>query len=114
MQGMPCGLSCSFASLSIYYLSLESACMQSLNTYSCLNVWCVQHQLDRRKDTPRPCSWLILDFSPSPFPLQLLQQLLSTYAQGEAASENLERILERMREDGLQPDLKTYNHILDL
>lgn len=42
------------------------------------------------------------------------QQLLSTYGAAQSASENLEAILERMKEDGLEPDLKTYNHILDL
>lgn len=43
-----------------------------------------------------------------------LQQLLSTYSVCKAAPENLELILEKMRVDGLQPDLKTYKHILDL
>lgn len=42
------------------------------------------------------------------------QQLLTTYRESEDAAQNLERILERMKEDGLQPDVTTYNHILDL
>lgn len=40
--------------------------------------------------------------------------MLSTYGAAESATKNLEAILERMKEDGLEPDLKTYNHILDL
>lgn len=43
-----------------------------------------------------------------------LQQLLSTVRVSEAAPKKLEAILERMREDGLQPDTKVYNHVLDL
>eukprot|EP00752_Nemacystus_decipiens_P008840 g7889.t1 len=43
----------------------------------------------------------------------VLKQLLSTYGQGESASKQLEAILQRMREDGLEPDLNIYNQILD-
>lgn len=43
-----------------------------------------------------------------------LQQLLSSCRVCEDGPENLEIILEKMREDGLQPDIKTYNYILDL
>lgn len=44
----------------------------------------------------------------------LFQLLLGTYGAAESASENLEAILDRMREDGLEADVKTYNLILDL
>ncbi|CAM9117054.1 unnamed protein product [Ectocarpus sp. 6 AP-2014] len=40
-------------------------------------------------------------------------QLLTTYGESKDAAQNLERVLERMEEDGLQPDVTTYNHILD-
>ncbi|CAM9868730.1 unnamed protein product [Pylaiella littoralis] len=43
----------------------------------------------------------------------VLQQLLSSCRVCEDGPENLEIILEKMREDGLQPDIKTYNYILD-
>ncbi|CAB1117523.1 unnamed protein product [Ectocarpus sp. CCAP 1310/34] len=44
----------------------------------------------------------------------VLKQLLTTYRESKDAAQNLERVIERMEEDGLQPDVTTYNHILDL
>lgn len=53
-------------------------------------------------------------FVSAPSSLVCPQQLLTTYRESKDAAQNLERVRERMEEDGLQPDVTTYNHILDL